>query len=285
MRLSSTVNLYTVRREGNDPRMMIDAIDVLKDAGYDALDFFLGPVQDEDVPFQDKWVADAVREMERKDIRASQAHSYLTNMRQFDDEAIEAFKEKIVRGIHLASRLGVPSLVIHPLCLTESRMISYEESLEKNVAFFRSFEEVLEKNHVVCAIENIAFSEYDNADSLLTLFERIDCPSLFGFCWDTGHANLSVKARDCQAESIMKFGNRLKCTHIQDNHGQKDEHILPMMGNIAWKPIVDALKTSGYAGDFTYESAQNVKYLPDDDILRKEMIRYTVRLGRYLLEM
>jgi len=41
------------------------------------------------------------------------------------------------------------------------------------------------------------------------------------------------------------LGKKLTCTHIQDNHGEKDEHLMPMMGNIVWPPIIQALKASG----------------------------------------
>ena len=46
-----------------------------------------------------------------------------------------------------------------------------------------------------------------------------------------------------------------------------------------------ALKNSGYQGDFVYESAQPLKCLPDDNVLRMEFMKYTVKLGRYLLAM
>jgi sugar phosphate isomerase/epimerase len=71
--------------------------------------------------------------------------------------------------------------------------------------------------------------------------------------------------------------------HVHDNHGVTDEHILPMMGTIEWRSIMQALREINYTGDFVYESAQPTKHLPEDDILRKEMIRYSVTLGNYML--
>ena len=57
-----------------------------------------------------------------------------------------------------------------------------------------------------------------------------------------------------------------------------------MMGTINWREIIGALRDIDYKGDFVYESGQPTKHLPEDDILRKELIRYSVSLGRYMLE-
>jgi len=264
---------------------MIPGIKACKDAGYEAIDFFLGAVQDEPMEFQEAWIREALEAMDREGIKATQAHSYLLSTRLLTDEELPSYREKLQRSIVIASRLGIRNLVVHPLCFAAGRGIPYGESLDANTKFFSSLLEQLEEYDVVAALENLGNTEFDTAEHLSELYDAIGKPERFGFCWDTGHANLSPASKDCQAQSIMSLGSRLKCTHIQDNHGQKDEHILPMMGEIVWPPIVKALKTSGYQGDFTYETAQNVKFLPDDDILRKDMMAYTVRLGKYLLGM
>lgn len=283
MRLSTSVNLYSVRRSGNLAELMVQGVGMCKRAGYDAVDFSLGPMQDETRDYQERWIDRVNEEMEKHDIHATQGHSYLLNTRLLDDEGVKQYRSLLRHGIVLASRLGIPNLVVHPLCFVKSRDISEAESLALNREFFRSLSEDLEKHHVVAALENLPRTEYDRAEKLLELYEAIDSPSCFGFCWDTGHANLVDEVRDRQPENIMMLGKKLTCTHIQDNHGEKDEHLMPMMGNIVWPPIIQALKASGYEGDFTYESAQPVKYLPDDDILRGKFMSYTVELGRYLL--
>ena len=47
---------------------------------------------------------------------------------------------------------------------------------------------------------------------------------------------------------------------------------------------MSALRDIDYKRDFVYESAQPTKYLPEDDILRRELIKYTVTLGKYMMD-
>ena len=49
------------------------------------------------------------------------------------------------------------------------------------------------------------------------------------------------------------IGKRLRALHINDNRGEKDDHLLPYLGYVEWEPVLRALKEIGYAGDFTYE--------------------------------
>ena len=231
------------------------------------------------------WADSLLEAMNREGMQASQCHGYFENTRQMDDTTLMGpYRDKILQSISLASQLGISEMVVHPLPLMESRGITFEQSLAVNAAFFQSLDKALATCKVHACLENIFSSEYDGAESLIRLRERIGAPELYYFCWDTGHANLVEKVRDSQDKQIRQLGPLLHATHIQDNHGAKDEHLLPMMGTIDWLPVVKALDESGYQGDFTYETAQNVNHLPDDDILRLEMIRYSVHLGRYLLE-
>ena len=72
-----------------------------------------------------------------------------------------------------------------------------------------------------------------------------------GICWDTGHANIS---KEIQAESIALLGNRIKCTHIHNNWGVRDDHAPPIYGNIEWAKVIPALMATGYKGPMTLET-------------------------------
>ena len=50
------------------------------------------------------------------------------------------------------------------------------------------------------------------------------------FCFDIGHAHLDSGV----GESFELMRSRVATTHIHDNHGEKDEHLLPYAGTIDW---------------------------------------------------
>jgi len=43
-------------------------------------------------------------------------------------------------------------------------------------------------------------------------------------------------------------GGRLITTHLQDNHGARDEHLPPGDGAIDWEDVAAALREIGYPG-------------------------------------
>ncbi|MGH9713725.1 MAG: sugar phosphate isomerase/epimerase family protein [Candidatus Acidiferrales bacterium] len=59
-------------------------------------------------------------------------------------------------------------------------------------------------------------------------------------CFDTGHANVEggVEA------GFDMMRERVATTHLHDNHGEKDEHLLPFEGTIDWEAILGALSAA-----------------------------------------
>jgi len=62
---------------------------------------------------------------------------------------------------------------------------------------------------------------------------------------DTGHANLGDLGA---ARAVRMAGGRLITTHLQDNHGARDEHLPPGDGAIDWEDVAAALREIGYPG-------------------------------------
>jgi sugar phosphate isomerase/epimerase len=56
------------------------------------------------------------------------------------------------------------------------------------------------------------------------------------FCFDIGHAHLDSGV----TESFELMRSRVATTHIHDNHGEKDEHLLPYNGTIDWDAALAA---------------------------------------------
>ena len=93
---------------------------------------------------------------------------------------------------------------------------------------------------VAIALEN--GSTMENMESILRLANSVDAPNI-GICVDTGHANLG----DLGAPRAIKMaGSLLLTTHLQDNRGQRDDHMPPGMGNMDWEDIFRALTEIDY---------------------------------------
>ena len=70
-----------------------------------------------------------------------------------------------------------------------------------------------------------------------------------GVCIDLGHANIIETVQG----AIRNAGNRLIHIHASDNHGEKDDHLIPGEGNIHWKMVMQELRKADFQGAFTLE--------------------------------
>jgi sugar phosphate isomerase/epimerase len=53
----------------------------------------------------------------------------------------------------------------------------------------------------------------------------------YGFCYDSSHDNLA----DRPLALLKHYGHRLLTTHISDNRGEQDDHMLPYEGTFPWR--------------------------------------------------
>ena len=63
-----------------------------------------------------------------------------------------------------------------------------------------------------------------------------------GICFDYGHANLMGDL----AEAIETVSGHLWTTHVHDNRGREDEHLVPFMGTINWETAMMETQKIGY---------------------------------------
>jgi sugar phosphate isomerase/epimerase len=70
-----------------------------------------------------------------------------------------------------------------------------------------------------------------------------------GVCLDVGHAQLVGGA----PEAIETLGGHIITTHIHDNRGRTDDHLVPFEGVLDWPATVMALAKVGYPGPWLFE--------------------------------
>lgn len=105
---------------------------------------------------------------------------------------------------------------------------------------------------------------------------------VFGFCLDTGHANLvSADIR----KFINMLGHRLTCLHIHDNDGVEDKHLLPYTqahGKYTyfdWESFINGLRDINYQGSLCFETFRVLEVSPKP--IWPEMLRAITSVGRY----
>jgi sugar phosphate isomerase/epimerase len=72
-----------------------------------------------------------------------------------------------------------------------------------------------------------------------------------GICLDYGHAHLMGDLGD----SIEAISGHLWTTHVHDNHGRIDDHLVPYAGTINWDAAMMATQKIGYEGVLMFEVA------------------------------
>jgi sugar phosphate isomerase/epimerase len=88
---------------------------------------------------------------------------------------------------------------------------------------------------VTLALENTP-SEMATPANLCHFLEETRLPGL-RLCFDSGHAQLDEGA----VPALETMGSLAITTHLHDNHGEKDEHLLPFAGTIEWEKLMKAM--------------------------------------------
>lgn len=120
-------------------------------------------------------------------------------------------------------------------------------------AAFRSVEDICrlaEPIGIRVALEVIP-NPLSDAASLVSMLERdLDFPRT-GVCLDFGHAFLMGDVVD----TIETVAEHLITTHVHDNKGKQDEHLVPFDGRINWNMALMAMQKVGYDGTYLMELA------------------------------
>ncbi|RLE89697.1 MAG: hypothetical protein DRJ49_02160 [Thermoprotei archaeon] len=227
---------------------------------------------------------------EELDISIIQVHGRNPGMARRSEEERRKFMRQAKESIIWAGELGAKWVVLHP----SNRKAGYRtlEALNdvkrSNLEGFLELLEVAEATGVGIAIENLPPVLHDSlpgesifgADpyELLWLVKSINSKRI-GICLDTNHIIPSIQGFD-QYQVIKIIGQHLVATHISDNDGFREQHLLPFMGKIDWNAVVRGLKEVGYRGAFNLE----VGFTRVPLKLRDSLVSYALRLLEELVK-
>ncbi|HEX2330467.1 MAG TPA: sugar phosphate isomerase/epimerase family protein [Candidatus Angelobacter sp.] len=91
---------------------------------------------------------------------------------------------------------------------------------------------------VTLLVENTP-NDLATPEKLVELLKTLHYPDL-GICFDTGHAHLMSSVH--QAFGVLQ--DRIRSTHVHDNHRDKDSHLWPGRGTIDWNDTMQALASA-----------------------------------------
>ena len=170
------------------------------------------------------------------------------------------------QALHIARRMPVKVFVMH---VGQPRTQARAGAPDNRTAARRSIEELAGTAGalgVMLAVEVIP-NELSRAGSLVHFVEH-DLEGLnVGICLDFGHAHLDGDVVD----AIETVAEHLVATHVHDNRGRQDEHLVPLEGTINWPSAHTAVQKVGYDGPLMLEIASHGS--PEDTLRRAQRAR------------
>ena len=152
-------------------------------------------------------------------------------------------------ALALARRVPVSVLVVHPGLQDSLLSPSVQNSLDAAMRSIEEIADIASPLGVRVALEVIP-NAMSTAEALVNLLDRLDRPDV-GVCLDFGHAHMQGDVID----AIETLSGVLVATHVHDNHGRRDEHLVPFEGTIDWAGAFAALQKIGYDGTLMLELA------------------------------
>jgi sugar phosphate isomerase/epimerase len=135
---------------------------------------------------------------------------------------------------YLVTHLGVP--MTEATSGADNQRAAARRSVEDLVALAAQF-------NVRVAIEVIP-NPLSGASELLELIEEHLDGLDVGICLDYGHAHLMGDL----GEAIETVSGHLLTTHVHDNGGKRDDHLVPFAGSIDWDAAMMSTQKIGYDG-------------------------------------
>ncbi len=203
-------------------------------------------------------IEDTSRMLRELGVDLPQAHAYLrANVAHPDEARRQSDLDILLRHFAHCAQLGVRDVVVHPgIGLGHSTPDELRQIIRLNVDSFKLLCDRAGELGLRLCVENMLPSRNAGRQyfgihphELLGLLEEVDSVVL-GVVLDTSHANVS--GLDLGA-AIRELGSTIWCTHLSDNDGSGDQHLIPGDGDVDWPAAMAALREVGYTGRLNLE--------------------------------
>lgn len=161
-----------------------------------------------------------------------------------------AHREEAVRrgeaAMEAFGALGARIAVLHPSAPSPAGEADTFEDLRASLERLLRRAEALDLR---LALENIP-AALGGGDAVADFVAGMAHPRL-GACLDSGHLYVTEGGRF--AAALRRLAPLAVATHLHDNDGKTDTHLLPGEGTLPWAVLWNALEDAGYDGLATYE--------------------------------
>lgn len=265
------------------------AIELLASTGFDALDFSMFEMHQPGHPLNQPdyaaYLAALKRSADAVDLPFRQAHAPFPTYIENEAEYNTMTRDRVIRSIEAASRLGAKQIVVHPVWFKQSN-----EQKARNLAIFNDLADATRDFPIRICLENM-WGHNENGDTIIPnvcstgvefadYLDALD-PRRFTGCLDLGHCGLVGEEAATMIRELG--GQRLQALHVHDNDHLNDQHTAPFCGQMDWPSIMEALADIQYEGDLTLEADNFMSRVPDE--LLPSAIRYLHDVGRQLIHM
>jgi sugar phosphate isomerase/epimerase len=165
-----------------------------------------------------------------------------------DNAARQAAVREAEAALRVLDRVPAGFVVVH-LGTTEAKAVGDNS----RAAAARSIEELAraaEARGARVAVEVIP-NDLSSAEALVAMIERDFEGATVGLCMDFGHAHMLGDV----ADAIEVAAEHLITTHVHDNRGRSDDHLVPYLGTIDWPLALMTMQKIGYDGTYLLELA------------------------------
>ena len=237
----------------------VERINELRKAGFKYIDLSMYSFTPDSPYMKDDWKSAVLAlksEADKLDMKFVQAHSQGGNPLDSDREKVDFLVAATIRSIEICDMLGIKNTVVHP---GFAKGIGKDEWFERNREFYKRLFPTMEKFGVNVLTENSTSANmgdryFANSGADMLEFLKFASHPLLHACWDTGHAN----CEGSQYDDIITLGKELFAIHYNDNHGKKDEHLIPYFGTLNHDEVINALIDVGFEGYFTLECSSSL---------------------------
>lgn len=161
---------------------------------------------------------------------------------------------EIQGAMGIARRISVSYLVLHVGVPEAGAAGSAGNSADPARRSIEALHAAAEPLDLRLALEVIP-NRLSTPERLVSLIEDdLDLAGL-GICCDFGHAHLMGDVVD----AVETVSGHLFTTHVHDNAGRSDDHLMPFDGSIPWDPTLMALQKIGFDGAFVFELAASAR--------------------------